>query len=157
GVLKADRVQTMVAEGVEFFSSSDHDYLVDYAPTVDALGMEQWVQTAVGNETTTLEIGHFIGFPLGHDYLTESGLPAGAQQQVDWTGKDPSQILGSLRMMGETVGLHPFVFVAHPRDGIIGYFDQWGFDPFSGSPGTDGLPGQANITTSVLSLANPQL
>jgi hypothetical protein len=27
------------------------------------------------------------------------------------------------------------VFIAHPRDGILGYFDQYGFDPFAGAPG----------------------
>ena len=32
--------------------------------------------------------------------------------------------------MGKAAGHDPFVFVGHPRDGILGYFDQFGFDPF---------------------------
>lgn len=146
GVSQADRVLTMVAEGVEFFASSDHDHLVDYAPTVAALGLEEWVQTAVGNETTTIELGHFIGFPLAHDFLAEAG-----GDHVDWTGKDPAEIVDSLRLMGAAGGHDPFVFVAHPRDGILGYFDQYGFDPYAGSQLEPAL------SPSLLSLFNDQL
>ena len=148
GVLLADRVRTMVAEGVEFFASTDHDYLIDYAPTVELLGMEEWVQTAVGNETTTVEVGHFLGFPLGHDFLTEAG---GGREQVDWTGKKPQEIIDSLRLMGEAAGADPVIFVGHPRDGILGYFDQFGFDP------RDGEVGEPVVSIPLLNLTNELL
>ncbi|MEQ1567689.1 MAG: CehA/McbA family metallohydrolase [Myxococcota bacterium] len=153
-VSQADRVRTMVAEGVEFFASTDHDYLVDYAPTVEALGLEEWVQTAIGNETTTVEVGHFLAFPLGQDFLTEAG---GGRDGVDWTGKQPADIIGSLETMGKAAGHDPMVFVGHPRDGILGYFDQYGFDPFGGTPGVGGTPGLPKVTTPLLSAVNPLL
>ena len=148
GVLLADRVRTMVTEGVEFFASTDHDFLVDYAPTVELLGMEEWVQTAVGNETTTVEVGHFLGFPLAHDFLSEAG---GGREQVDWTGKTPQEIIDSLRIMGEAAGADPAIFVGHPRDGILGYFDQFGFDP------REGEVGEPSVATPLLNTFNDLL
>jgi hypothetical protein len=139
GVMLADRVRTMVCEGVEFFSSTDHDYITDYAPTVELLGMEEWVQTAIGEEVTTLEVGHFLGFPLKHDFSVEGG---GA---MDWTNSAPADIVQYMR--DESEG-DPVVFVGHPRDGLLGYFDQYGFDQYSGT--VDNL----TVVTPILSLAN---
>jgi hypothetical protein len=129
GVTLPDRVRTMVCEGVEFFSSNDHDFLTDFAPVVEELGLEAWVQSAVGIETTTIEQGHFLGFPLRKDFRGDAG---GA---LDWYGMTPAEIIAALRKIGTDAGNDPMVFVAHPRDGILGYFDQYGFDPFDGEPG----------------------
>lgn len=148
GVSLENRVITYAAEGVDFFSSSDHDYLTDYQPTVEDLDLEPWVKTAVGLETTTLEIGHFLGFPLQSDTIAQSG---GA---FDWTGMTPTQILEDLDNLGIAAGYQPMRFVAHPRDGILGYFDQFGFDAYTGSVNTpllsrtnEILGDSANFTT----------
>ncbi len=140
GVTLPDRVATMVSEGVEYFSSSDHDAITDFAPVVEDMGLEPWVQTGIGLETTTLEIGHYIGFPLAHDYEAEAG---GA---FDWTGMEPGDILDTLGEIGANAGTDPVRLVAHPRDGILGYFDQYGFDPYTGT-----------VTTPILSSVNPLL
>lgn len=140
GVSLEARVISMVAEGVDFFSSNDHDYLTDFAPVVEDLGLEPWVKTAVGLETTTLELGHYLAFPLGHDTLKEGG---GA---FDWTGMAPADILSTLESIGVEAGYEPMRMVAHPRDGILGYFDQYGFDQFTGI-----------VSTPTLAFANPLL
>ena len=129
GVTLADRVRTMVCEGVEFFASTDHDAITDYAPVVEAMDLQDWVQTAPGVETTTIEQGHFLAFPLERDF---NGLNGGAK---NWQGLSPQPIIDSLREQGAEAGTDPLIFIAHPRDGILGYFDQYGFDPFSGDPG----------------------
>ncbi len=140
GTALADRVTTMVAQGVEFFSSTDHDFLTDYAPVVEDMGLEPWVKTAVGIETTTLEVGHFLGFPMGADTLAAQG---GA---FDWTGMTAGDILDELNTLGSNAGHTPVRFVAHPRDGILGYFDQFGYDPYTGT-----------LATPTLSLVNALL
>lgn len=140
GTVLSDRVVTMVAEGVEFFTSTDHDFLTDYAPTVEDLGLEPWVKTAVGLETTTLEVGHFIGFPLQADTLVEAG---GA---FDWSGMTPGEIFSEFETLGVQAGTTPVRMVAHPRDGILGYFDQYGWDPYTGQ-----------VEFGILSLFNPLL
>lgn len=150
GVTLPDRVGSMVCEGVEFFSSTDHDYLTDFAPVVEDMDLEEWVQTAVGNETTTIEIGHFLGFPLAIDHLAD------AQGAFDWTDHPPQEILDALKAEGAAAGYSPATFVGHPRDGILGYFDQYGFSPYEGTPGVDG-PGQPVVHRPTLARANPLL
>jgi len=124
GVSKAQRVATMAAEGVEFFASTDHDVITDHQPTIEALGMEAWIQSTVGLEVTTLELGHFLGFPLQIDHGADAG---GA---IDWTGMTPDEMMDGLRALGLPGMADPVVFVGHPRDGILGYFDQYGLDPY---------------------------
>ncbi len=154
GVVAADRVRTMVSEGVEFFVATDHDFVVDYAPTIELLGMEQWVQSAVGTETTTIEVGHFLGFPLQGDFVGEAGAN---RDLMDWTDKRPQELIDQMRDLGASAGKDPMVFVGHPRDGILGYFDEYGFDPYSGTPGRAGEPGQPVIATPILAATNPLL
>jgi hypothetical protein len=128
GVPLETRVISMAAEGVEFFSSSDHDAITDFAPTIEALDMGQWISSTVGVEVTTVEIGHFLGFPLRVDTLADHG---GA---FDWTGLLPREIMQGIRDLGDPRAEEPpVVFVAHPRDGILGYFDQYGLDPYAGT------------------------
>ena len=130
GVSLPGRVATMAAEGVDFFASSDHDAITDYRPIIDDMGLEPWVSSAVGTEVTTIELGHFLGFPLYHDYLADNG---GA---LDWTGLEPQEIMDGIRAMGDPADPDPpLVFVGHPRDGIIGYFDQFGLDPYASDNG----------------------
>lgn len=149
GVRPRDRVRTMVCEGVEFFATTDHDVLSDFAPVVEEMGLEEWVQSAVGVETTTVEVGHYLGFPLQRDFLADQG---GAQ---DWTGKTPAEMIAALRQQGQEAGTNPVVFVAHPRDGILGFFDQYGFDPFLGTPQAPVFtPSALTITNDLISPEN---
>ena len=58
-----------------------------------------------------------------------------------WGGLTPGQVNEQLRTM-EDPDLGPVVtFVTHPRDGILGYFDQYGLNPYGGTPGVFGEPG----------------
>jgi hypothetical protein len=129
GVSLQDRVLTFAAEGVEFLASSDHDAITDYQPVIEQMGLERWLSSAPGIEVTTLELGHFLGFPLLWDPLADQG---GA---LDWTGLTPGEILDGIRDLGAPEITEPVVFIAHPRDGMLGYFDQYGFDPYGGSVG----------------------
>jgi len=138
------RVSTMVSEGVEFMSSNDHDAVTDYAPTIQEMGLEPWLTSAVGVEVTTLELGHFLGFPLEWDALAEQG---GA---FDWTGMTPQEMFDGIRAKGVPGGEEPMIFVGHPRDGILGYFDQFGLDPYSGTPGNDVTAPRPTVSPSLL-------
>lgn len=151
GVTLPDRVRSMVCEGVEFFTGTDHDVYTDFQPVIEQMGLSPWVRSAVGVETTTVEIGHYLGFPMREHFLDEAG---GA---MNWTNLTPQEIIDNLRREGAEVGFDPFVFVAHPRDGILGFFDQYGFDTFGGTPGTADAPGAPQWNPSLLGGANPLL
>ncbi|MBW2254991.1 MAG: CehA/McbA family metallohydrolase [Deltaproteobacteria bacterium] len=149
GMPLVDRVRSMACEGVEFFVGTDHDYLTDYAPLIEDLGVGDWVSTAVGNESTTVELGHFLGFPLAQKFTGDAG---GA---FDWTDLPPEDIFDEFRAAGEEAGFDPVVFVGHPRAGLLGYFDQYGLDPYGGTPGLPGSPGTPSVHIPTLGLANP--
>lgn len=151
GVSLEDRVRSMASEGVEFFASTDHDVITDYAPVIEDLQLEPFIQSAVGAETTTVELGHFLAFPLESDFVAESG---GA---LDWTGRAPYEIVNSLRSQGQAAGYDPLVFVGHPRAGILGYFDQYGVSAYGGNPGIGGMPGSPDVQTPLLAVTNPLL
>ena len=110
----AARVLSFLAEGCDFASTSEHDYLFDMKPLIQAIGADGLLDTAVGIETTTWDYGHYIAFPLPVD----AGSPN--RGALDWAngenlGMDglnlpPPVIFDRLRQAGAEV-----VQVNHPR------------------------------------------
>ena len=127
GMPLSQRVRTVAAEGLDYVASTDHDVASDYAPWVKTLGLGQWLKTAVGSEVSTLEIGHFIGFPLAYDALQ---VPHHAS--VDWFCKGSDGIFDSiLAQTGLPAGGRPTSIVAHPRDGFLGWAEQAEINAYS--------------------------
>lgn len=124
GVSPSSRVSTMACEGVEYFTPTDHDFISDFDPVVQELGLENWINTAPGTEVTTIEVGHYLGFPVRVDRQLDNG---GA---IDWTDLEPQELIDGLRELKNPEKESPVVYVGHPRDGILGYFDQYGFSPY---------------------------
>lgn len=149
GVNLHQRTVTMVAEGVEFFSSTDHDAVTDYSSAVADLGLETWVRTGVGLEVTTIEVGHYLGFPLMIDHLADQG------GSIDWTGMTPTEMITELRGLGAPTAAEPMVFVGHPRDGILGYFDQYAVNTYRDDNGEVFLDNNVLVTLSGNELLDP--
>jgi hypothetical protein len=129
GMLLPKRISTIAAEHLEFAVPTDHDVETDYGPTIRSLFMEPYVATAVGAETTTIELGHFISFPLRYDATI---VPTHGSH--DPTCETGGQIIDALNQLGEGTGKDykkPFTILAHPRDGFFGYMYQLGVDPFT--------------------------
>ncbi len=76
------RARAALAEGMDILLSTDHDFVTDYGPTVQAIGAETLIDTMVGDEVTPLNFGHFLAFPLIYDANSTTG---GA---YDYTQKD---------------------------------------------------------------------
>lgn len=119
------RVTTVASEGVEFALATDHDAETDYGPVLAGLQLREHVKSAVSAEITTLEQGHFIGFPMVYDQLD---VPTHGAH--DWTCESGGEIIQGIR---QTVppDKEMFLTVAHPRDGFFGYIDQLGVDGFT--------------------------
>lgn len=66
-VARRDRVYTMLAEGIDFFASTDHDFRADFQPTIDALGAAAMIGTIPGEEITTFDYGHYNAWPVTID------------------------------------------------------------------------------------------
>ena len=91
GMKLENRITSIVAEGVEFAVATDHDIVTDYSPVVAEMGLQEQLQTSIGVELSTLELGHFIAFPLAYDHLEipHHGAP-------DWACKDGQGIMAEL-------------------------------------------------------------
>ncbi|MFH1809512.1 MAG: CehA/McbA family metallohydrolase [Pseudomonadota bacterium] len=113
------RVIDAAAEGLEVAVSTDHNYIVDYSPTIAAQELQPWLYSIVGIELTTLEMGHFNAFPLRYQ---TGPITHGA---FEWAGRNAGVIFDKLREAGDSRTL---VQVNHPRDTILGYFYQFRFD-----------------------------
>lgn len=104
-----DRVRNFMAEGVDVIVATDHDYVSDYRHVVDELGASSWIQTIVGDEITTADLGHFNAFPLTAD---PSHARGGA---LDWGNGDdytllPAEMFAAIRGMAPS---DPVIQVNH--------------------------------------------
>jgi hypothetical protein len=66
-VTRTDRIVSMMAEGLEFFTPSDHDFRSDFQTQIVAAGWDDIVTTATCNEMTTFDYGHFNSWPMAID------------------------------------------------------------------------------------------
>jgi hypothetical protein len=130
------RVAANVAEGIEFVASTDHDYLVDYAPYINEMGLNHLLKSTVGVETTTLEFGHYIGFPMEYDH---NDLPV--HNTPPWYGKSLADVWQAMRdRVQEGVAPEDFVVqVNHARDGFMGYLSQIGITGYDMERSTPGM------------------
>lgn len=120
-----ERVQALAAEGVEWAVSTDHNYVTDYAPYVARNELFQWLYPMVGVEMTTLESGHFNGYPLRYQ---EGPVTHGA---FAWANRPPDDIWNDMRALGSLGPSRTIIQVNHPRDGVLGYFAQYNRDPYT--------------------------
>ncbi len=72
-ISRTDRVIAMLGEGVDFFASTDHGFRADFSSTVTSLGVGSLIKTAVGQEITTFDYGHFNAWPLDIDGSVPNG------------------------------------------------------------------------------------
>lgn len=130
-----DRIASYAGEGLEFVVSTDHNFVVDYRATIEKLGMQRFLNSAIGLELTTIDRGHFNGFPLdrGPGTVDEDTIASRTYGSFEWALRDPDDIFADLRSRGRKLNgsdtPSPIILqVNHPRDSILGYFDQYGVD-----------------------------
>jgi hypothetical protein len=149
-----DRIVSYAGEGLEFVVSTDHNFVSDYQPTILELGYERFMTSAIGLELTTIDRGHFNGFPLrmgdGALKTDDEGnytntIASRTYGSFQWAQRDPQEIFDEIRLMGlrdrgcldenngDPAACAPLVErimvqANHPRDSILGYFDQYALD-----------------------------
>lgn len=77
-VTRQERVATYLAEGMDFFTPSDHGIRVDFTDTVMEMDVADLIATAPSSELTTPDYGHFNSWPVTID---SSQIGGG---NVDW-------------------------------------------------------------------------
>jgi len=127
-----DRVRSLAATGVEWAIATDHNYVTDYEPAIAAADLSRWLRGTVGLELTTLESGHFNGYPLRY---APGPITHGA---VAWSQRPPAELFAELREAGRYGPDATIVQVNHPRDSILGYFNQYNRDALTAELGAAG-------------------
>src|SRR5690606_1111137 len=61
------KVAGLVADGLEIAIRSEHEWVSDYAPVIDTMGLSDFAFGIAGLELTTFTYGHFGVFPLVPD------------------------------------------------------------------------------------------
>ncbi|MEK6607967.1 MAG: CehA/McbA family metallohydrolase, partial [Myxococcota bacterium] len=125
-VTMEQRIVTNIAEGLDFFISSDHDRVIDYQPTIDRIGLGDLQMSYTSDEISTFALGHFNPYPLTVDENASNG---GAVPW--WDGLTPQQIFDAARAHGAQV-----VQINHGF-GTGGYFTATDYDFASGKGGED--------------------
>jgi hypothetical protein len=128
-----ERVRSLAAEGVEWAVSTDHNFITDYAPYIARNDLTSFMFSSVGLEMTTLESGHFNGYPLKYN---PGPVTKGA---FEWAGRPPGSVFDDMRALGSLGPDRTIVQVNHPRDAILGYFSQYQRDPITGEELPKGL------------------
>lgn len=106
------RVRSALSAGIEMFAATDHDFVADLEPVVEALGLQSQLRVVSGIEVTPFSYGHFNAWPLVPD---DDSANRGA---IDWARGDegfamlPGQIYDAMRDRGAEM-----VQVNHPRGG----------------------------------------
>ncbi len=122
-----DRVISYAVEGVDFLSSTDHNYVTDLQPSIDGLKLSDFVRSSVGLELTSLEMGHFNAFPL----VVQPGPVT--HGSFRWFLRPPGELFAQLRGLGKDPQ-NTIVQVNHPRDSILGYFNAFNIGTYRGEP-----------------------
>jgi hypothetical protein len=119
----AERIKSVVAEGVEVAVATDHNYIADYYPTLKRLGLNKYLAVIAGNEVTVSGLIHYNTYPLKYRPGEEGN---GAIYPVS---EEASPLFDRSRKKDPKAILQ----VNHPRSGTIGYFNIYQLDLESAS------------------------
>lgn len=114
------RAVTYATEGTEFFASTDHDFRTDYEPVLEQLGLDRFVDSIVGEETTTFDYGHFNAYPLPLDPTLPNGGALDWGRGTAFLNFLPAEIFSLLRNEGARV-----VQINHPRSASAVSFQEY--------------------------------
>jgi hypothetical protein len=123
------KVKGAVVDGLEIPVSSEHEWVVDFGPVVESLGLTKWAFGMPSSEFTTFLYGHFGVVPL----LPKPG--AYNNGAVDWVHRSPAEAFASIDELPEK----PALIVNHPRSGIGGFFSASLLDSDTAEPGDKAL------------------
>ncbi|MEM1034679.1 MAG: CehA/McbA family metallohydrolase [Myxococcota bacterium] len=117
------KVVGAVADGLDIPCSSEHDWVANFGPIVEDLGLQDWAFGMSSSELTTFTWGHFGVIPIRP---RPGSLNNGA---VEWVGQSPQEVFAAVDGLEEA----PALVVNHPRGlAIQGYFSAARLDNETG-------------------------
>lgn len=119
------KVKSAIADGLDIPVSSEHEWVIDFQPVIQRLGLSKWAFGMPSEELTTFVWGHFGVVPLTP---REDAVNNGA---VDWVGRKPDEIFRVVEELPEK----PVLIVNHPsgNNAFSAYFTASAFDRGTGA------------------------
>ncbi len=114
-----ERIRSLVAEGLDVAVATDHNYVNDYRPDLQALGYTDILAVICGNEITVGGMVHYNTYPVEH--RPEEPLNGA----IDPISDTMAELFRRSRSKDDEI----LIQVNHPRSGNIGYFNKFGLDP----------------------------
>ncbi len=128
------RILTMLAEGVDFFANTDHDFAHDLSDEVSAMAVGNLIKTAPSMEVTTSHYGHFNIWPFTLDPASRIGgaIDWGRPQSVANNGLGypsngsydllPAEIFATVNPATQVIQINHF------NSASLGHFNMLGID-----------------------------
>lgn len=125
-ILLPARVRSALADGVEVFATTDHDYVTDLQPVIESLEVGDLVRAIPGLEVTPFTYGHFNAWPIQIDDTTPNRGAVDWARGMEGFAMIPDEIFGAMRDRGAEL-----VQVNHPRSAqslvdFMQFFDRAG-------------------------------
>ena len=120
----AERILSVVAEGVDVAISADHNYLSDYPSVLKKLGLGEYIAVLIGQEVTPLDVNRiympeFNRFPL----RMREGEPGNGAIDIRFVENNTPIFWESRRKDPQAL-----IQVNHPRRRGYGYFSYYQLD-----------------------------
>jgi hypothetical protein len=134
-----DRVRSYVADGVELLVSTDHNFIIDYAPVIVSLKLGSWARSIVGNELTTYLPTPQFPQAFGHHNV----FPVVVEPTAPRRGAVFTEYVNAATMYDRSRLKNPEIRkvfqLNHPRGGVLGFtsiglFNVIGFNPTAPMP-----------------------
>lgn len=114
----AERIRSVVAEGVDVAVATDHNWITDYYPALKKLRLNKYLAVIPGSEVTISGMIHYNTYPLKHRPDEERN---GA---ISPLSKEVPPLFEASRQKEPAAILQ----VNHPRSGTLGYFNNYQLD-----------------------------
>jgi hypothetical protein len=124
------KLKGAIADGLDIPVSSEHEWIVDFQPIVQRLGLTKWAFGMPSSELTTFAWGHFGVVPI----LPRDDAPN--RGAVDWVGKKPGAFFAQVNGLPE----QPVLIVNHPSGSSTAagaYFEAAAFNRATASGDPD--------------------
>ncbi|HEB36327.1 MAG TPA: hypothetical protein ENI18_10875 [Candidatus Aminicenantes bacterium] len=113
-----ERIKSVVAEGVDVAVATDHNYITDYYPVLQKLGLNKYLAVIKGSEVTVSGLIHYNTYALTY-------RPEEEGNGVIYPVSDEATLLFERSRKKDPKAIFQ---VNHPRSGTLGYFNMYLLD-----------------------------
>lgn len=136
-----ERLRSIVAENLDVAIATDHNYVTDYQPELNRLGLQAYLRVFPGFEVTPLN--NYLHF---NNYSVAINSGEKTRGAIIPVFKKVKELFDACRQKNPASLLQ----LNHPRSGNLGYFENAGLDRKT----ADSAPGDLNLGFDLMEIMN---